>query len=252
MKLRNLFLLLLSVIVSACNNNTAKSGNNNPPDDSSITCADLVYRDVVLEIADSIIADKDNKNIWNLDHVDTTEYLSVEDYFTNTKTKNRLVVLGGTAGMSAGNARYLLILFDCTDSLNILWAGQVGEIKADEIKDYNHDGIKDIVCRSGMTWMGECNSTIDLFNFKGDTQNVLFSAGSRSVIDCGGENLNESIKPGDTLESNNECTIMPGPGANSYFVKQITTVKIDNGGKTDEEVIARLEIFRDSMMTEIK
>lgn len=90
-------------------------------------CKSLKDKKVILEFANSIIAKKDNKNIWNISEIDTNEFFTCEDYFTNSKKKNRLVLIGGNAGLSAGSEDNLLILFSCIDSLNILWSGQVGE-----------------------------------------------------------------------------------------------------------------------------
>jgi len=165
-------------------------------------CNRLTDKKVIYEIAKSII-NSNNENIWNLHDIDTTDFFTTEDYFTNSETKNRLVLIGGEAGTSAGTARNLLILFSCTDSLNVIWSEQVSKFTQDDIVDVNGDGIKEIVMNTGWAWMGEIGDYYEIFNFKDEKKNDIFTARSKSVID-GDEFFGypEFYKRGDTLESN--------------------------------------------------
>ncbi len=249
--MRSLYLILLFSLISlsACN---FPKVNKASTETEKLTCADLADIDQIIPIATSTINAHKNDNIWNLSTpVDTSRFFSIEDYFIDAKRKSRLVWLGFDAGMSAGSANNLLMLFNCADTPVLIWSAQVGLINKDEIKDLNQDGIKEIVCTRSMMWMGECNESYNIFNFKGGHQNILFAANSQSYIDCGNENYNERYKIGDTLENSSECLLMPPGKSSSWQVKQIHTLKIHNGGKTDGLIMKRLRVVKDSCTIEI-
>ena len=217
-----------------------------------LTCTDLEDINHVIPMAESIINAHNNNKIWNLSApADTSRFFSIEDYFIDAKSKSRLVWLGFDAGVSAGSANNLLMLFNCADTPVLIWSAQVGLINKDDIKDLNNDGIMDIVCTRSMAWMGECNESYNIFNFKDGHQNILFAASSQSFINCGNDNYNERYNIGDTLESSSECLLMPTGKSNSWQVKQIHTLKIHNGGKTDELIMKRLKVVVDSFTIEI-
>jgi hypothetical protein len=152
--------------------------------------------------------------------------------------------------MSAGTADNLLILFSCTDKSKIVWAGQVGDFGKDDIGDVNGDGIKDIICNESMMYMGECNGSYRIFTFKNGLQTFLYKAFSKSVLDCGNENLAELYKPGDTLENLSECTLIRK--RNTFNIQKISTLKIHNGGVTDFLLLDNLLIKIDTTESRLK
>ena len=202
-------------------------------------------------IATSMIDRHDNDNIWNLSEVDTTNYAVSEDYFINDTTKSRLVLLSGKAGLSAGSANHLLLFLSCADTLKVEWAGQFGGIRASGIRDLNGDGIMEIVSESGMTWMGECDEHYGIYNFRDGKQHVLFSALSTSFLNCGIENPAEQYKKGDTLETKFDCSIVMTRDK-KFMVQQIRTVKIHNGGHSNEEIIKNLKVSIDTSLVGLK
>src|SRR5436190_14736574 len=84
-----LFIFLLPAI-SACNSNKLEpathAAKNNCPARSD--------KAAMYSLALSVIDKHDNDNIWNLAEIDTTDFAVSENYFTNTKTRNRLVLEG--------------------------------------------------------------------------------------------------------------------------------------------------------------
>src|SRR6185503_3329442 len=101
---RSLILLFFSLSLLACNGKTNTEKR-------SFDCNSLADKKTIYTIAKSIIDNHDNDQIWNLSEVDTTDFFTIEGNFINSKTKNRLVLMNGTAGMSSGTADNLLILF---------------------------------------------------------------------------------------------------------------------------------------------
>lgn len=243
----NIFILIFTIGVFACNNIADKTSGK----ERKFDCNMLTDKKVIFEIAKSIIEKKDNEQIWNISEIDTTDLFTTEDYFTNPKTKSRLVLIGGNAGMSSGTADNLLILFSCSDTLEILWSGQVGDFNQTDILDLNGDGIKEIVCNSSMIWMGECGDNYNIFNFKGGLQNFVFTSHSTSVLDCGRDNIGELYKPGDTLEINHGCSLIK-LNDREFGVRQIRTTKIHNGGQTDEEIKKNLRVVVDTTTIKLK
>ena len=243
----NKLTFILTIGLFACNNIADKTSKNGQLFD----CNSLTDKKVIFEISKSIIEKKDNEQIWNISEIDTTDFFTTEDYFTNPKTKNRLVLIGGNAGMSSGTADNLLILFSCSDSLNILWSGQVGDFYQTDILDLNGDGIKEIVCNSSMMWMGECNDNYNIFNFKDGRQNFVFTSHSTSVLDCGLDNIGKLYKLGDTLELNLDCSLIKLKDK-EFSVRQIKTTKIHNGGQTDEEIMKNLKVIIDTTTINLK
>jgi hypothetical protein len=201
-------------------------------------CSSINDKKVLLEIANGIIAKHDNPEIWNLTDPDTTFFFSTENYFTNSKTKTTLVLLGGNAGLSSGSADRLLMLFSCTDTLNLLWSGQIGPITESDIIDVNGDGIVEIIYTSNDIWMGECGDQFYILNFKEGKQNTIFQALSMSLIDCGLDISEKNIVVGDTLENTFNCSLEK-LNDREYSIKQIRTTKIHNGGNTEEEIIKK-------------
>ncbi len=244
MKLIPIILTTIVVLgLFACNQTANK--------ENQFDCSSLTDKQVIYTIAKSIIGKHDNKEIWNLgEEVDTSDFFTTEDYFTNPRTKNRLVLVGGNAGMSSGNADNLLILFSCADTLSILWSGQIGDIDTSNIIDLNGDGIKEIICNSGRIWMGEYSENYTIFNFKGGEQNYLFKARSISFLDCGRDDF-EIFTPGDTVEHILECTLVQ-LNDKAYTVRQVQTTKIHNGGKTENEIIKNLKVFIDTITVNLK
>jgi hypothetical protein len=237
------FYLLVILVLISCGQRIAEH---------LFDCNSLTDKKNIYEIAKSIINDGNNEHIWNLHDIDTTDFFTTEDYFTNPKTKNRLVLIGGNAGLSAGTATNLLILFSCSDT--VIWAGQVGNLT--EIADVNGDGIMEIIINTGSAWMGEINEWYEIFNFKDGKQNFLFTAHSKSVIDNDGDsdvffNLPEYYKKGDTLENSFDCSLIKH-NENEYGVKQIRTVKIHNGGQTEKEILKRMRVFTDTTIINLK
>lgn len=210
-----------------------------------LTCNMLTDKKLVYEIAKTVIDKNESGNIWNLSEIDTTDYFTTEDYFTNTTTKNRLVVIGGEAGLSAGSTDHLLLLFSCTDTSKIIWYEQTGEVTPADITDVNGDGIKEIVSNTGGVWMGECFDNYKIYNYKEGKRNTMFSARSFSLIGCGRDDLAESFKKGDTIENTLNCSLQK-QNDKIPFIKQVQTVKIYQGGETEEEITKRLKVVVDS------
>lgn len=217
----------------------------------SFDCNLLADKAFIYQVAKSIIDQHDSPYIWNLSDPDSSEFFSTEDYFTNSKTKTRLVLIGGNAGMSAGSADNLLILFSCEDTFNILWSGQLGNITPTNIKDLNGDGIKEIICTSSMMYMGECNDSYSIFNFKDKEQNFLFQVHSRSIIDCGFDNAIEIHEPGDTLEVNFDCALLNRNNQN-FSVRQVRMIKTHGGGKTYDEILKNIRVVSDTTIIKMK
>ena len=212
----------------------------------------------IYEIAKSIIDNKDNnENIGNLYGITTTSFFTTEDYFTNSETKNRLVLISGEAGTSSGTARNLLILFSGIDTYNVIWSGQVSEFIQDDIVDINGDGIKEIVMNSGWVWMGYIGEYYQIFNFKNGKKNDIFTVRSTSVLDCDYDgndvfmNYPDLYKQGDTLENKFDCSLIK-LNDTEYGVKQIHTVKIHNGGQTEQEILKKVKVFSDTTNIKLK
>lgn len=244
----NIIIIVLTLGLFACNNIADKTIKQQHQFD----CNSLTDKKVIYKIAKSIIDKHDNDQIWNLSEVDTTaDFFTTEDYFISSKTKNRLVIINGNAGMSSWTANNLLILFSCSDTLNIVWSGQIGDFKQSDIQDLNGDGVKEIVCNSSMMWMGECNDSYNIFNFKDSKQNFIFKAHSTSVIDCGFDNLVELYKQGDTLENKSDCSLIK-LNVKEYKVRTVRTIKIHNGGRTDEEMVKKIKVIMDTTNVKLK
>lgn len=248
---RDLFgrVFILLVTLAACQEPVVKAASN-PAPKPSIDCGILADKGVVCSIANSILESGDNENIWNLSTLDTTKYFTVEDYFTNKAAKDRLVLIGGEAGLSAGSANNLMLLLSCTDSVRVLWSGQVGNIEKDGIRDLNGDGIREIICQLGMTWMGECSEYYHIFNFKKGQLQSLFQASSSSVLDCGLDSLGATYKQGDTIETTLACTLVPNRERRCQ-VQQIRTVKVHNGGVTNDEIKMNLTTAVDTVFIDL-
>ena len=239
--------LVVCYFVQSCNvqSETHQKATAATPQAHQFDCNSLSDKKVIYKIAASIIDKHDNKQIWNLSEIDTTGFFTTEDYFTNSKSKNRLVLVGGNAGMSSGTADNLLIVFSCSDTFNIVWAGQVGDITQADIADLDGDGIKEIVCNASMMWMGECDDSYTIFNFKDGKQHFIYTAHSTSFLDCGRDNLGKLFKPGDTLAHKFDCSLIKNDDS-TFNVRQIQTIKIHQGGQNDKEINAHLKVTVDT------
>ena len=197
-------------------------------------------KEQVLLIGESIVRDRtDNDLIWNIEHLDTGEFWSSEDYFIKSGVKNKLVLLGGKAGASAGTEDNLLIIFDDRDPKKILWSGQTGDIAKNQVRDLDGDGIKELVFTKSNTYMGECSAAFEIVSFRDAKRKILFSRRSRSVIDCGSEEVWKLYKIGDTLQSQYVHEIVPAANG-GYEVKESGDIKIYAGGRTNKEMKAKL------------
>lgn len=222
--------------------------NPNPTEaDKQITENNLFKNKITLaNLALNILNEKTNSNIWNLSDLDTNSIITYEDYFTDAENKTQLVLINGAAGLSAGTNQALLILLSCTDTLNVLWSGQTTAFNNDDIMDLNGDGIKEIATTSSSIWMGTCSETFNIINFQNGNRNILFQAESISYIECGLPDLTAQFKIGDTLENMRSCSIIKDE-QNNFQVEEIHTVKVFNGGTTNESVVDRVNITIDTL-----
>jgi hypothetical protein len=252
LKAMKIYWVLISATISfvffSCRKPTEKVALG---EEEKYDCSSIQTNRVLYKIAKSVINASDNPRIWNLSDVDTAGVFITEDYFVSSKSKHFLIRMKGEAGLSSGNANNLLMIVSCSDGIQIIWSGQVGEFNQSDIKDLNNDGIKEIVIQAGMMWMGECNESFNIINFADGTENTIYSVQSKSVVDCGFDNLAERYKMGDTLENRYDCRV-EYVGSNEYEVNQIHTAKINNGGQTDDEIISALTITSDSTRIKIK
>jgi hypothetical protein len=207
-------------------------------------CDSLDSKAFIYSLSESIIGDKSNSNIWNLSDVDTSNIMVIKDYFISRESKNKLILVSGSAGLSAGSASNLLILFACSDTPAVIWAGQESGFLQNDIRDLTGDGIKEIVCTTTAQWMGECDNIFEIFNFRNGNKNSVYKAHSISIIDCGGEESYEHSK-GDTLEDLYNCSIIELKGQ-QFAIQQIHTVRIFNGGTKEHEILARSLISSDT------
>ncbi len=234
-------LLIYSLIIfSACERTNDNIAFN------KLKCQIPVDKSVIIKIAREIIETPANKEIWNLADLDTNSIISFQDYFTDSTIKTQLILIDGTAGLSAGTNHALLILLTCDDSLKVLWSGQTTTFNNDAIKDLNGDGIKEIATNSNSVWMGTCSEIFNVINFKNGHRNLVFQAESISYLDCGLTDLTTQFKIGDTLENIRSCSIIKDE-QNNFQVEEIHTVKVFNGGTTNESVVENLNITTDTL-----
>ena len=232
-------LIFVWVLAAACN---TSSNENKSVESDSVVLTQPVQReanadhDSLLALGNQIIEKGGNEKIWNLASVDSVRFV-MDDNFINDNSKSRLALLTGMAGGSAGTANNLLLLFPGTTNADVIYAAQVGEIDEAKIKDYNNDGIKDFVVTTDMMWMGECNSSFEIADFKGGKYNILHASASQSFIGCGQEESFYNFKAGDTLSNQTEDSIMAR--GNSYEVLQKHRILIYSGGKTEDEILKK-------------
>ncbi len=248
--MKALFHLIVLIGISylfSCKNNP-----NRTEADKQMTENNLFKNKITLaNLALNILNDKTNSNIWNLSDLDTSSIITFEDYFTDAKNKTQLVLINGFAGLSAGTNQTLLILLACNDTLNIIWSGQTTAFNNDAIMDLNDDGIKEITTTSSSIWMGTCSETFNIINFQNGNRNILYQAESISHIDCGLPDLTSQFKIGDTLENIRLCSIIKDE-QNNFQVEEIHTVKVFNGGTTNESVVDMLNITVDSLRISLR
>lgn len=235
-----LFVILLNNFCSSPNNSSHQEAIH-----TTVDCNALNY----YQIGQQIINKENNEHIWNLFLIKRKPFFIKKDYFTNLRIKDNLVIFEGEAGVSAGNASNLLLLLACQDTLQIVYAAQVGEIDTLNLRDLNKDGLKEIIVTQGMAWQGECNETYSINTFANYQHHKLFSANSQSFLACGSENI-DFTSIGDTLENWNNCSIMQQN--DHYFVKKIRTIKIHHGGKNYKEIEKQATVKVDTLLIEIK
>lgn len=242
--------LIVSIIslFSACNNNSEKTPENKT---KVPYCDSLRNNTFVYKLAKSLIEKGGNENLGNLSEIGSSELLVTEDYFIDKEQKHSLILIGGYTGYSASTADNMLMLLSCTDSLRVLWAGQMGDIKPSDIIDMNGDGIKEIISTANSLSMGQCNDSYHIFNFKGGKQNTVFEAHSMNLIGCGYDKLAGYYKPGDTLGHSFDCSLVK-TNEKEYAVRRIETIKIYNTGKKDEEIVENLKVIVDTAIVKIK
>jgi hypothetical protein len=250
MKYWTLTVCLFAILISSgCKNKSAKIFEGPKAKGDSITCSDLSDKGTILKIARALIKEQKNPHIWNLHEVDTTKFFTTEDYFTTSKYKTRIVLLGGVAGGSAGTEQNLLMLIECKKKPEVIWYEQYGYISASQIKDLTGDGIVEIIERPSVMWMGQCIENFDVFNLKNSKPNYLFSAQSKMI--CGLDSIGRLYNFGDTLSVECICTIIPTDSGRNK-VQQIRTIKIHNGGVTDDEIMQQCKTTSDTSLTDLR
>jgi len=201
-----------------------------------------------LVIADSILEAGNNDQIWNLYEVDTVDYFSMEGNFTSQKSTSRIVFLGGTAGGSSGSSDNLLLLLSCSSPQKVIWAGQVGPIRQENIQDLTNDGILEISYNTGSTWMGECTDQYRVFNFYNQHLKEVYSHQSFSLVNCGRESYS-SMQTGDTLAVQYNTSFIKKTAKTQ--AQQIRITSIYKGGESEEEVMKKMSVTCDTILLQL-
>lgn len=213
-------------------------------------CEAKFTKEELIAVGQAILNEGGNENIWNLHELDTSEFYTLDDYFISATEKSKLVLIGGIAGGSAGSSDNLLMIVDCyEDEINVRWAGQFGDIIKRGIVDVNKDGIKEIISNSFSVWMGECNDFNTVYNFSNLDDIISFRSHSYSFIECGAIDLKNHSK-GDTLQLDIKFDLITEEDRS--FVEEHRTIKIHNGGTTDEKILKNLLVKTDTIYTILK
>ncbi len=235
-----LFIVLSCLSLFNCSNSTRQHEAI-----TDLNCDSLNDKKVVYALAKSILGKGDNRKIWSVVDVDTNDILILEDYFTNSNTKSKLLLMRGVVGSSTDSADYLLMLVNCSGTPEIVWAEQVLQFYEDAIIDLNGDGVKEIIIASEDMKGGECNSVYSVFNFKNNKKNILYERQSRSIIDCGSDEMIQTYTIGDTLSNSYNVAHIREQGR-TCRIRQIHTIKIHNGGKTNSDMLEKLKTISDT------
>ncbi len=239
----NKILLLIMTLMSlvSCQN----EGNKLKPNPNEFNCQNLLSPHFIDSLAKKILLNHDSKTIWNLSSVDTVDMKVYEDNFVSASYKSKLIILQGEAGLSAGNANKLYLILTCqNDEIHLDWFGQEGELRDENFRDLDGDGIKEIIIEKSMMWMGGCEDHFEILNFQSGERNVLLASRSYSLIDCGVESF-QSFKKGDTLEIQIQNTIIQDE---NYFVLELAReIKIYNGGLSYTDIVRRLIEKKDTV-----
>ncbi len=231
---------LICLSLFNCSNSMRKYGSV-----TDLNCDSLNNKKVVYALAKSILEKGDNRKIWSVVDVDTNDMLIVEDYFTNSSTKSKLLLVRGHVGSSTDSANYLLMLVNCSGAPEVVWAEQVLQFYQESIIDLDGDGIKEILISIEERKGGACNSVYSVFNFKNDKKNVLYERQSRSLVDCGYDDLITIYTIGDTLRNTYNISHLREQGR-TCRIRQVHTIKIHNGGKTSSEILKNLKTVNDT------
>lgn len=177
---------------------------------------------------------KHNKQIWNLNSIDTTDIKIYKACFLTPNDSILFISISGDAGMSAGNANRLNIIAHLNDSLIIDYYEQ-GALP-DTIMDINNDGIDDVFFNIGNVWMGTCSDNYIIKSFANKKENILFEQHDVSLLDCGG-NIEESSKLGDTLSASRKFQFKKLYDDKILSIIMTSEYKIHRGGKTEKEIL---------------
>ena len=244
-----LILILLAGLI-ACNNNSTKVTTNNAPQQPVFDCNSITNKEFLYHIADSLITNHKGGEYFSLRDFDTADVFITEDYFTDNKTKTTLVLMGVEGNPSDGTGQNLLILFSCGNTYRIINAAQSGTFTPLDIRDLNGDGVKEIVVQSSQAYEGTCSDLYEVISFKDEKKQTLFSRQSTSDVNCGID-LSERYKTGDTVEHKFDCSLINNK-TGTYNIRQIETIKINNGGTNDSEVVGNLIIKTDTTQITLK
>lgn len=221
-------------------NNSTKIETPSPPIQTKkeITCENLLEKEEAFKLGETLLEKGDGT--WNLGELDTSSYFSTNGHFVNKEEKHQLIIIEGSAGLSAGNASNLWILLSCDEGNKVIFYKQAPMIDTKNIKDLNGDGIDEIIEEFFTMWMGSCYETYSIVNFVGGKQNTLYKKKSFSHIECGGLDYANIFSEGDTLVSETKVELKESEGKYSLIEKN--TYKISTGGKTDDEITEKLKV----------
>lgn len=144
-----------------------------------------------------------------------------------------------------------LMLFACSDTLMIFHVGVEGSIEPGDIGDLDGDGVPEFVCRSSVMGLGECETGYAIINFKGGRRNELYQVYASSLLDCGLDDLAARTSEGDTLDTKYNCSLVRQENSR-FAVQQIRSVKVHNGGSTDNEIRKSLVVSTDTVLVQLR
>jgi hypothetical protein len=245
--------LIFFALLSSCVNSNKKlelTDEIEEPHHFQLDCSILKDKEFVYNYAKEVIKDRSKEGIFDFfEIVENGNIFAEEDYFLSADQKHWMILVKGKSSTSIVDDN-LLMFFKCADSLELVNAMPTLLPEIDKIVDLNNDGIKELVFLSDLLRQGEYHKRLDIVSFKDNDFNILYSAEGFSHIDTGWDDFDKYPKKGELLEEMPDWKLEKLDNG-EHVIKEVIVRKYHNGGKTDEEILKKLIIKRDTTIINI-
>lgn len=180
---------------------------------------------------------------------------AVKGHFTSVKNEEMLIRYRAYLNGSCGSCCSLMLIVSCEEKpVQILYSGYCGDFSAQDVRDYNADGLLDLSWTCGHTWSGELGEWFVVKTYPGGKEKTLYESFTSNYMhgSYGGDDDWKRYANGDTVSRFYYDTLIDPDRDGIFQVMERREFNLYRGGKSEAEIEKKQETRRDTVIRELE